>query len=66
MKYALTGTGQKILASVDAPKVANCHCCGGELTLRSRKTMNNGGKTYYWRHRSNKNIDCSARNRPVN
>jgi hypothetical protein len=65
MKFALSETGIKVEANPSAPKVAICHCCGGELTLRSRKTMNNGAKTFYWRHRSNKNRNCSARNRPV-
>jgi hypothetical protein len=65
MKFAISETGKKIEATPFAPKIATCHCCGGELTLRSRKTMNNGEKTYYWRHHSNKNRNCSARNRPV-
>ncbi|MFZ0545909.1 MAG: hypothetical protein WAM60_10755 [Candidatus Promineifilaceae bacterium] len=65
MKFAVTETGKKIEASATAPKFAICHCCGGELTLRSRKTMKNGERTYYWRHRSNRNRNCSARNRPV-
>jgi hypothetical protein len=33
--------------------------------LRSRRTMNNGQKTYYWRHRSNRDTHCSARNHPI-
>jgi hypothetical protein len=65
MKFALSDTGQKIEANSSAPKVATCHCCGGELTLRSRKTMNNGERIFFWRHRSNTNRNCSARTRPV-
>jgi hypothetical protein len=65
MKIAELETGQKVEAGTNAPKTAVCPCCSGELTLRSRKTMNNGERTYFWRHRSNKNRNCSARNRPV-
>jgi hypothetical protein len=65
MKTAKTPTGQIIEASPDAPKVAICPYCGGKLTLRSRRPMNNGKVTYFWRHRGNKNVNCTARKRPV-
>jgi hypothetical protein len=66
MKVAQTVDGKKVVASASAPKEAVCPCCGGRLTLRSRRTMNNGQRTYFWRHRSNHNTNCSARNRPIN
>ncbi len=66
MKTAQTVDGKQIKASVAAPKEAICPFCGGELTLRSRRTMNNGKVSYFWRHQNNTNPDCSARRRPVN
>lgn len=27
--------------------------------------MNNGARTFFWRHRSNTNRYCSGRNRPI-
>jgi predicted RNA-binding Zn-ribbon protein involved in translation (DUF1610 family) len=65
MKVACTTSGEQIIANPAAPHQAVCPVCGGALTLRSRKTMNNGQKTYFWRHRSNRNTHCSARNRPM-
>ena len=65
MKYAQTVKGDPILATPEAPKEAICPSCGGTVTLRSRKTMNNGGKSYFWRHRNNKNPNCQARQRPI-
>ncbi len=66
MKVANTVDGKKIIAADSAPPKAICPACGGVLTLRSRQTMNNGGRTFFWRHRSNLNRHCSARNRPIN
>ncbi len=66
MKIANTSSGKPIEASPNAPKEAICPFCGGSLTLRSRRPMNNGKTTYFWRHRSNKNRNCIARRRPVN
>lgn len=66
MKVAQTIEGEQIRATAEAPAKAICPVCGGPLTLRSRRKMNNGGRTYFWRHRSNRNRHCSARNRPVN
>jgi hypothetical protein len=65
MKVAQTVEGKQIIANPAAPPQAICPTCGGMLTLRSRRTMNNGQKTYFWRHRSNLNRYCSARNRPI-
>jgi endogenous inhibitor of DNA gyrase (YacG/DUF329 family) len=66
MKVAQTTEGKRITADASAPPQAICPICGGKLTLRSRSIMGNGAKTYYWRHRSNHNPHCSARNRPIN
>ena len=65
MKVACTSNGEQITASPKAPRQAICPVCGGTLNLRSRKTMNNGQKTYFWRHLSNRNTQCSARTRPI-
>mgnify|MGYP003572991882 CR=1 FL=1 len=66
MKIAQTIDGKQISANAEAPAKAICPICGGPLTLRSRSTMNNGSRTYFWRHRSNHNPNCGARNRPIN
>jgi hypothetical protein len=65
MKFAESADGKRIEASPQAPEEAICPDCGGKLTLRSRRTMNNGKVTYFWRHRGNKNRYCTARRRPV-
>lgn len=65
MKIANTPNGQPIEASPAAPREAICPYCGGKLILRSRRTMNNGKATYFWRHHSNMNSNCAARRRPV-
>lgn len=65
MQLAQTTEGKKVTATANAPKEAICPQCGGKLTLRSRKAMNNCKATYFWRHRSNQNRHCSARHRPV-
>ena len=64
MKIAQTVDGNSVEATASAPKEAICPYCHGKLSLRSRRTMNNGHRTYFWRHRSNKNRHCTARNRP--
>lgn len=66
MKVAQTTDGKQITADAQAPPKAICPVCGGPLTLRSRRIMNNGGRIYFWRHRSNHNRHCGARNRPIN
>jgi len=66
MKVACTTNGEQVIANPTAPLQAVCPVCGGTLNLRSRQTMNNGQKTYYWRHRGNRDTHCSARNRPLN
>jgi hypothetical protein len=65
MKTAQTSDGKPIVAAPTAPRQAVCPYCGGVLTLRSRRTMDNGHKTFFWRHRSNSNRDCRARIHPT-
>ena len=65
MKIAENKRGEQIIATSSAPKEARCPYCGGILNLRSRRTMNNGEVTYYWRHGSNRDVRCSARRRPM-
>lgn len=65
MKVAQIPTGEQIIAEAAAPLKAICPHCGGVVILRSRRPMNNGKVTYYWRHSSNSNRDCVARNRPA-
>ena len=66
MKIAQTVDGKQVVAADSAPPKAVCPTCGGELTLRSRRTMNNGKRTYFWRHGSNHNRHCGSRNGPIN
>lgn len=65
MKTAITRDGLTIEATPTAPRRAICPDCGGDLTLRSRRTMGNRDVTYFWRHSSNLNRYCSARTRPI-
>lgn len=65
MKMAQTAKGEPVLATATAPPQAICRWCGGEVTLRHRHRMNKQGVVYFWRHRSNRNLKCTARARPV-
>jgi hypothetical protein len=65
VKTAKTKDGKAITASKAAPDEAICPYCGGMVTLRSRRTMNGGAKSYYWRHRNNQNRNCSGRSRVI-
>ncbi len=65
MKVAVTTGGKPIEASMMAPKEAICPYCGGRVTLRGRRMMGNGKRTYFWRHQGNKNRHCEARRRPM-
>jgi hypothetical protein len=65
MKTAQTTDGQLVEAAPGAPRQAICPQCGGVLTLRSRRTMDNGHKTFFWRHPSNSHRDCRARHHPT-
>jgi hypothetical protein len=65
VKLAKIKDDKLIEASESAPQEAICPYCGGEVTLRSRRTMNGGEKSYYWRHLNNQNRNCSGRTRMV-
>ncbi len=65
MKTAQDQQGNLIQATEHAVKTAVCPYCGGVLTLRSRRAMNNGQVAYFWRHASNQNRNCRARQNPV-
>ncbi|MCA9929388.1 MAG: hypothetical protein KC419_12955 [Anaerolineales bacterium] len=65
MKTAKDNYGNLIQANETAPKTAVCPHCGGILTLRKRRAMNNAHIAYFWRHASNQNQNCRARKRPV-
>ncbi|MCP5096006.1 MAG: hypothetical protein GY943_10670 [Chloroflexi bacterium] len=65
MKIAQTQDGKTVDATPNAPKTAVCPHCGGLLTLRSRRAMNRGKTSYFWRHLRNQNSHCRGRRRPV-
>lgn len=65
MKTAQTNDGRSITASSNAPSTAICPYCGDRVLLRQRRRMNRGGITFFWRHRSNSNMLCRRRVRPV-
>lgn len=65
MKIAQTKEGQSVIATATAPLEAVCPHCGGVLVLRYRRTMGNEKLIYYWRHESNRNVQCRARQRPI-
>ena len=63
MKTACLRNGESIVADVDAPDIAYCPACGGDLVLRSRRLMVTGENTYFWRHANNSNLRCQERSR---
>lgn len=65
VKIANTPEGTTVEANENAPNTAVCPYCKGTLTLRSRRAMNNGQRSYFWRHGRNQNHDCQGRRRPV-
>ena len=65
MKKARKSDGKLIQASAVAPNEAICPHCGGYVTLRQRRRMNEGGVAYFWRHLNNRNRHCSHRVRPA-
>lgn len=64
MQIAHTPTAEPVSAGPGAPAKAICPHCQGEVTLRRRRRMNNGGYTYFWRHRANQGPPCQARTSP--
>jgi len=63
MKTAHTPQGKPVVADEKAPAEAVCPFCGGVVTLRRRKLMNDGGYVFYWRHIANQNRKCPGRSR---
>jgi hypothetical protein len=61
MKTAQLPDGEKIEAGEEAPPKAICPFCGGTVTLRRRKLMNNQGFSFFWRHLDNENLQCQTR-----
>ncbi|MCI0581136.1 MAG: hypothetical protein L0332_15505 [Chloroflexi bacterium] len=64
MNLAQAPDGRPLPADASAPPQARCPHCGGPVTLRHRRCMG-GQVVYFWRHRGNRNRDCSARTGPV-
>ena len=54
--------GRLIPASAEAPDVATCPACGGEV--RKRKRADSGSTTWFYRHRTGSD-SCPGRYRPV-
>jgi hypothetical protein len=62
MKIALDETGQNIQAEAEAPKIAICPYCGGQVSLRRRRSgYRPENFSYFWRHRDQANRDCPGR-----
>jgi hypothetical protein len=59
----MTPDGRPVEASAAAPLEAICPYCQAVVTLRGRKLMGAGGKTYYWRHQQNSKLQCVKRTR---
>jgi hypothetical protein len=55
--------GRLVSAGPDAPDVAECPECGGEVRKRSRHVMD-GHMTYFYRHKRGVGQECSLRYRP--
>jgi len=55
--------GQLVLASPEAPAVATCPACGGEVEKRKRR-RSDGGVTWFWRHRPGEGDGCPKRYDP--
>lgn len=65
MKMAISKDGgEMVLADEDAPEVALCPQCGGEVFLRSRRLMVTKALVYFWRHTSNDHLSCEERHSP--
>lgn len=65
MKMAVSKNREEIvMADCNAPKVALCPQCGGEVILRSRRLMVSKELVYFWRHTNNDNLGCEGRRSP--
>lgn len=65
MKTAQLTDGNKIEAEEGAPLRAVCAFCGGPVSLRRRKLMNNSGFAYFWRHEPGTDPACPGRSSPL-
>jgi hypothetical protein len=52
-----------VVAGPDAPEVATCPDCGGEVHKRKRRTMDKS-TTWYYRHKRGQGKGCPRRYRP--
>jgi hypothetical protein len=55
--------GKLVPAGPDAPDVARCPSCGGEVQKRKRRRLD-GGLTWFWRHRAGVGEGCRKRYSP--
>jgi hypothetical protein len=56
--------GKLVIAGPDAPDVAVCPDCGGEVRKRKRSRMDKG-VTYFYRHKRGQGKHCPRRYRPT-
>jgi hypothetical protein len=56
--------GQLVPASPEAPTVATCPACGGEVKKRKRRRTGRE-VTWFWRHRAGVGDECPLRYHPV-
>ena len=55
--------GHLVVAGPDAPEVAWCPCCGWVVVRRKRRKQD-GGVTYFWRHKVGGEDGCPLRYHP--
>jgi hypothetical protein len=55
--------GQLVLASPEAPAMATCPACDGEVEKRKRR-RSDGEVTWFWRHRPGEGDGCPKRYNP--
>jgi hypothetical protein len=63
MKKALVD-GKLVEASPEAPEMATCPGCGGEVRKRKRR-RSDGDVTWFWRHKTGVGDGCEMRYNPV-
>jgi hypothetical protein len=62
MKNAINQVGEAIPACAGAPPKAICPYCKETVLLRTRRrSLQEGGVTYFWRHEDHTNRRCPAR-----
>ena len=55
--------GRLMAASPEAPAVATCPACGGQVEKRKRRKRN-GEATWFWRHQPGEGEGCPKRYHP--